>query len=185
MRYWMGFAVAAVIITSTPLCHAGMEGRIDRFVQSEMERQRMPGVALGVVKDGDVLVAKGYGLADVEQHVAVTPDTIFLAASITKQFTAAAVMLLVQDGVLALDASIAKYLPRAPAAWKPITVRHLLTHTSGIADYDEDDSICAAAGLIPTASAGSSTRSPASRSAGTAGTGAATGTAWRSFPRTA
>jgi CubicO group peptidase (beta-lactamase class C family) len=133
--------VGLLLSTSLPLCHAGMEGRIDRFVQSEMERQRIPGVALGVVKDGDVLVAKGYGLADVEQHAAVTPETVFLAASLTKQFTAAAVMLLVQDGRLALDASITKYLPRAPATWKPVTVRHLLTHTSGIADYDADDSM--------------------------------------------
>jgi CubicO group peptidase (beta-lactamase class C family) len=130
-----------LLSSSIPLCHAGVEGRIDRFVQAEMERQHIPGVALGVVKDGEVLVAKGYGLADVEQRVAVTPDTVFLAASITKQFTATAVMLLVQDGKLALDASITKYLPRAPATWKPITIRHLLTHTSGIADYDEDDSM--------------------------------------------
>ena len=109
--------------------------KVDAFVRGEMARQRVPGVAVAVVREGKVLLAKGYGLANVEQDVAVTTATIFQSGSVGKQFTAAAVMLLVEDGKIGLDDSIRKHLPDAPAAWAPITVRHLLTHTSGIPDY--------------------------------------------------
>jgi len=116
-------------------CQAGTTGRIDRFVRMEMERQHIPGLAIGVLKAGKVIVAKGYGYADIEHRVPAGPETIFHAASVGKQFTAVAVMLLVEDGKLALDESITRYLTSAPPAWKPITVRHLLTHTSGLPDY--------------------------------------------------
>jgi CubicO group peptidase (beta-lactamase class C family) len=82
--------------------------------------------------------AKGYGEANVEHHVAVTPETVFQSGSVGKQFTSAAVMLLVEDGKVALTDSITKYFPNAPVSWRGITVRHLLTHTSGIPDYTTD-----------------------------------------------
>lgn len=110
---------------------------VDSFVAEEMEKQRFPGLAVAVVQRGELIAAKGFGLANVEHAVAVTSSTIFQTASLAKQFTAVAVMLQVEDGKLSLEDSIAKFFPGAPATWRPITVRHLLTHTSGIPDYDD------------------------------------------------
>src|SRR5947207_89533 len=100
-----------------------------------MDRQHIPGVAVGIVKGGKVVKAQGYGYATVEHMVPVGPDTIFQSGSLGKQFTAAAVMLQVERGKLALADPITKFLPDAPQAWRSITIRHLLTHTSGIPDY--------------------------------------------------
>lgn len=111
--------------------------RVDAFVAAQMLAQKVPGVALAIVKDG-VVVARGYGESNVEHHVPVTPETIFQSGSVGKQFTAAAVMLLVEEGRIALEDSITRYLPDAPATWQPIRIRHLLTHTSGIPDYAVD-----------------------------------------------
>lgn len=110
---------------------------MDQVVRAEMAAEKLPGVAIGIVRKGEVLLAKGYGEANVEHHVPVTTETMFQTASIGKQFTAVAVMLQVEDGKLALDDSIRKFFPDAPESWDPITVRHLLTHTSGIQDYFE------------------------------------------------
>jgi CubicO group peptidase (beta-lactamase class C family) len=115
-----------------------IQPRIDSVVKAEMARQKIPGVAVAVVKNGEVMLAKGYGESNVEHHVPVTPETVFQSGSVGKQFTSAAVMLLVQDGKIALTDSITKYFPNAPPSWKGITVRHLLTHTSGIPDYTTD-----------------------------------------------
>jgi CubicO group peptidase (beta-lactamase class C family) len=96
------------------------------------------GISLAIVKNGALVVAKGYGESNIEHHVPVTPETIFQSGSVGKQFASAAVMLMVEEGRLALEDSITQYLPDAPASWKPIRVRHLLTHTSGIPDYAVD-----------------------------------------------
>ena len=109
--------------------------RIGAFIRSQVEQQKIPGAAVAVVKDGQVLLAKGYGLANVEHQVPVTPDTIFQSGSVGKQFTAAAVMLMVEQGKLTLDDPLTTFFPDAPAHWGDIRVRHLLTHTSGIPDY--------------------------------------------------
>lgn len=92
---------------------------------------------MAVVRRGQVLKAGGFGAANLEHAVPVSRSTLFQSGSLGKQFTAVALMLQVQDGKLALDDSITRFFPEAPASWKPITVRHLLTHTSGIPDYDE------------------------------------------------
>ena len=121
---------------------------IDDFVNQELVRQTVPGVAVGIMHHGELVRAAGYGYANIEHHVPVHPDTVFQSGSIGKQFTAAAVMLLVEDGKVKLDESIRSYLPKAPKPWQPITVRHMLTHTSGIAgdpgmelrkDYSDDE----------------------------------------------
>jgi CubicO group peptidase (beta-lactamase class C family) len=112
-------------------------GRVDEFVRAEMAREKVPGVAVAVVDHGDVVKAEGYGYANVEHNVPVRPETVFQSGSLGKQFTAATVMTLVEEGKLALDDPIAKYFPEAPEAFRAITVRHLLTHTSGIPDYTE------------------------------------------------
>ena len=112
--------------------------KVDSYLKAEMQRQRIPGVSVAVVKDGQIVLAKGYGLANVELQVPVKPETIFQSGSMGKQFTATAVMMLVEAGKLNLSDPITKYFTAAPAAWKNITVRHLLTHTAGTTDYPDD-----------------------------------------------
>jgi len=111
--------------------------RVDEFVRAEMAREKVPGVAVAIVDHGMVVKAEGYGYANVEHGVPVRPDTVFQSGSLGKQFTAATVMTLVEEGKIGLDDSVAKYFPEAPEAFRAITVRHLLTHTSGIPDYTE------------------------------------------------
>ena len=117
---------------------SGLESSIDQFIRAEMERQKIPGVSLAVVKDGKPLLVKGYGFANLEHQVAVKPETIFQSGSVGKQFTATAVMLLVEEGKIGLDEKIGKYLGEVPEAWKNITIRHLLSHTGGMTDYPQD-----------------------------------------------
>jgi CubicO group peptidase (beta-lactamase class C family) len=109
--------------------------RLDAFVEAERAKQKIPGVAVAIVRGSEVLKRRGYGLANVEHAVPVTPETIFQSGSVGKQFTAAAVMLQVEEGKLSLDDPLTRFYPDAPSGWRRITVRHLLTHTSGIADY--------------------------------------------------
>nr|MBP9108395.1 beta-lactamase family protein [Pyrinomonadaceae bacterium] len=111
---------------------------IDLFVTGEMMRQRTPGISIAVVKDGKPMLVKGYGFANIEHQILVKPETIFQSGSVGKQFTAMAVMMLVEEGKVALDEKLAKYIPDVPATWSGITVRHLLTHTSGLGDYPQD-----------------------------------------------
>ncbi len=94
-----------------------------------------PGCALGVVRDGGLAYSKGYGLASLEHGVPLTPQTVLDIGSTAKQFTAAAILLLAQDGKLSVDDDIRKHVPEMPDYGKPITLRHLLHHTSGIRDY--------------------------------------------------
>lgn len=110
---------------------------VDRLIQAEMKRRHIPGLALAVVRDGKPIKVKGYGLADIENNVRVTPESVFELASIGKTFTATAIMMLVEEGRLRLDDTIDRYLPDPPEAWKAITIRHLLTHTAGLSDRFE------------------------------------------------
>ena len=109
---------------------------VDDYIKTEMQKRRIPGLALAVVRNGEVIKLQGYGLASLELAVPVTPDTVFELASVTKQFTATAVMLLVDEGKLKLEDPVTQHLPGAPEAWKGITVRHLLTHTAGLASLE-------------------------------------------------
>jgi CubicO group peptidase (beta-lactamase class C family) len=97
----------------------------------------VPGAAVAVVRDGDVVFAKGYGLAAVEAEVPVTTRSNFRLASMTKQFIAAAITILHERGTLSYDDSIARWLPSLPASTNAITIRQLLTHTSGLVDYED------------------------------------------------
>lgn len=94
-----------------------------------------PGAAALVMKDGEVVLRKGYGMANLELEVPVSPDMVFEIGSITKQFTAAAVLLLQEQGKLRLEDDVRKYLPDYPTHGETITIDHLLTHTSGIPSY--------------------------------------------------
>ncbi len=97
-----------------------------------------PGAALLVVRNGVPLVRRAYGMADLEKGVAATPSTNYRLASVSKQFTAAAILLLAEDERLTLDDSVRKWLPELPAGNAGITVRHLLTHASGLIDYEDE-----------------------------------------------
>ncbi|MCE9557855.1 MAG: beta-lactamase family protein [Armatimonadetes bacterium] len=108
--------------------------KADDIVQAAMKKWSTPGVSVAVIQNGKVIKLKGYGFANLEHKVKVTPETIFQSGSVGKQFTAALVMKLVEDGKIKLDDSIRKYLPDAPPTWEKVTIRHLLTHTGGLSD---------------------------------------------------
>jgi CubicO group peptidase (beta-lactamase class C family) len=127
--------VVVLLALVTVLALSADLGPVDAFVQTERDRQKVPGVAVAIVRGGEVVKAQGYGLANVEHQVAVRPETIFQSGSVGKQFTSTAVMLLVEEGKLALSDPLTRFFPEAPAPWRGITVRHLLTHTSGLPDY--------------------------------------------------
>lgn len=107
----------------------------DDYVKRQMRERHVPGVAVAVIKNGKIAKMQGYGLANIELNVPVTKDTVFEIGSVSKQITAAGIMLLVEDGKINLDEKISKYLPNTPESWKDVTTRHLLTHTSGIKSY--------------------------------------------------
>jgi CubicO group peptidase (beta-lactamase class C family) len=108
------------------------------YVKAEMQRQHIPGLSLLVVKSGKIVRAEGFGLANVELQVPVKPETIFQSGSVGKQFTATAVMMLVEEGKIGLDDPLTKYFADAPVSWKEVTVRELLSHTAGFGDYPKD-----------------------------------------------
>lgn len=97
----------------------------------------VPGASVLVLKDGKPIVRRAYGMADLEAHTPATPETNYRLASVTKQFTAASILLLMQDGKLRLDDPIRKWLPSLPEATNAVTIRHLLTHTGGLIDYED------------------------------------------------
>jgi len=137
MRHCAAFLLLALAATRPADAQTVPVAKIDEFVRAEMARQKIPGVAIAVVKNAAVVKIDGYGFANVEHKVPVTPATIFQSGSLGKQFTATAVMLQVEDGKLALTDSVTKYFPDAPQTWRAITVENLLTHTSGIPDYTD------------------------------------------------
>ncbi|MGH8252006.1 MAG: serine hydrolase domain-containing protein [Steroidobacteraceae bacterium] len=112
-----------------------MDARIDTLMRAH--EGVVPGAAVLVVQDGAPLARRAYGFADLEQRVPVTPATNFRLASVSKQFTAAAVLLLAEDGRLGLDEPARKWLPSLPPAADAVTLRQLLTHTSGLIDYED------------------------------------------------
>jgi CubicO group peptidase (beta-lactamase class C family) len=116
---------------------AVISGDVDTYIAEEMREQKIPGLSLAVVLDGRVIKAQGYGYADLEFRAPVTPETVFQSGSIGKQFTATAIMMLVEEGKISLEDSITKYFPQAPAPWNGITIRDLLSHESGIKNYTD------------------------------------------------
>lgn len=117
---------------------ADLGARIDKALSATYKADA-PGITIIVVKDGKTLLRKGYGLADVAQRRPLTPDTVLHIASITKQFTSTAVLMLVDEGKIKLDDDITVYLPDYPTHGKKISIEHLLTHTSGIVSYTSKD----------------------------------------------
>ncbi len=141
MNQISGVVFACVFAALTNLLHAqtAPSQLVDSYVAAEMTREHIPGLALGVYREGRIIKAQGYGLSNVELNVVVKPESIFQSGSMGKQFTATAVMMLVEEGKVGLDDSITKYFPEAPASWQPIKGRNLLSHTSGLAEYESDE----------------------------------------------
>lgn len=125
-------AMATIACSSRRHDHAA---QIDALMRDY--KGNVPGASVLVIHEGLPVVRRSYGMADLEQKIAAAPATNYRLASITKQFTAAAILLLMEDGKLKLDDSIRKWLPSLPEAADPITIRELLTHTSGLIDYEE------------------------------------------------
>lgn len=117
----------------------GQVASIDHYVKSEMGHEHIPGLAIGIYSRGRILLARGYGLASVELNVAVKPETVFQSGSMGKQFVSAAIMMLVEEGKIGLDDRIVKYFPNAPEGWGAIRVKNLLSHTSGLAEYESHE----------------------------------------------
>lgn len=133
MRRLRFFLFVALLFATTATAPAD---RVSNFVNGYLKKNQIPGCAVMVRQNGKVLLCQGYGVANLEHGVHVTPQTVFQSGSIGKQFTAMAVMMLVEDKKLALDDPISKYLD-VPKTWADIRIRHLLTHTSGLGDYPE------------------------------------------------
>jgi len=114
---------------------AAVRARVDSLARAYLDAHRTPGLAIEVVRARDTLVKAGYGLADVEQRVPASAASLFEIGSITKQFTSASVMRLVEAGRISLGDSIAAYVANLPAAWRGVTIRQLLNHTSGVPSY--------------------------------------------------
>jgi len=108
-------------------------------VRGVMAAKKIPGASVAILRSGMVVKIQGYGMANLELDTPATPDTIYQSGSLGKQFTAAGILMLAEDGKLALDDRLAKHFPEGPSSWHRITVRHLLTHTSGLRDYGSDE----------------------------------------------
>ena len=135
------FATAALTwLVTTAGVHAQSAGQVKRAeIDALMSRYagEVPGASLLVTRDGKAIVRRGYGYANLEEHVRASPETNYRMASVTKQFTAACILLLKQDGKLRLEDRVRKWLPELPASDDRITVYHLLTHSSGLIDYED------------------------------------------------
>jgi len=129
----LSLVIASPLAAQTPLSSAQVS-RIDSIF-AKYASPDVPGCALGVSRRDTVILERAWGSADLEQSVAITPATIFEGGSVSKQFTAAAIFRLAQQGKLALDSSVRKYLPELPAYTSPITLRHMIHHTSGFRDW--------------------------------------------------
>jgi len=125
--------VPAIATAQTRMPADSLARAIDRVFDAWRDTHG-PGCALGVSRNGQTIVERGYGMANLETGTPIQSSSIFHVASVSKQFTAAAIMLLARDGKLSIDDNIRKYLPEIPDYGTPITIRHLLTHTSGLRD---------------------------------------------------
>jgi len=132
----VSFKFNTAILTLVVLWIAGVPNAsadaVDDFVRTQMESKHIPGVAIAVVQNGKPIKVRGYGVANLENDTPVTADTVFRIGSVSKQMIATGIMLLVGDGKLSLDDPAVKFLDSPPASWNDITIRHLLTHTSGL-----------------------------------------------------
>lgn len=134
----MTFAAGLLAFASLAPQDPQLPARIDACVQAHMQQDRLPAVSLAIVQQGKELIAKAYGLASIELQVPATPETVFAIASVTKVFTATVVAQLVEQKKLSFDQAVGDLLADLPEAWRKVTVRQLLSHTSGLPDVIVD-----------------------------------------------
>jgi CubicO group peptidase (beta-lactamase class C family) len=139
-RFWLGFTllIAGSIVATTGFAGKGssdaeIEGKVNQLFAA-YDKPDSPGCALGVVRDGAFIYKKGYGAASLELGVPLTPESVFYMGSVSKQFTAASVVLAAEQGFLSLDDDVHKYVPELPSYGKPVTLREMLHHTAGFRD---------------------------------------------------
>jgi CubicO group peptidase (beta-lactamase class C family) len=128
-------SILLLVSVTTPLAaQSSLEARVDEVFR-QYASSETPGCTVGVAQNGRVLLERAYGMADLERNVPLTPASILEPGSVSKQFTAAAILLLARDGKLTLDDPLRRWVPELPAVMQPVTLRHLLNHTSGLRDW--------------------------------------------------
>jgi CubicO group peptidase (beta-lactamase class C family) len=132
-------SVPATVAASAQQLTPEQTQAIARYVNAEIARQRIPGVEVGIYRDGQAILAKGYGFANLEHQVPVKPETAMQSGSTGKQFVATAILGLVEQGKLSLEDPITKYFTDGPESWQAIKIKNLLSHTSGLAEYESDE----------------------------------------------
>lgn len=125
----LGASLLSFVISFTLF---GQSDSIDTFIKSKMQERKIPGLQLAIVKDGKIIKSESYGIANIEDSIKVDSQTVFAINSMTKTFTGVAVMQLLEEGKLSLEDPISKYLDSLPETWRNITLKQLLTHTSGL-----------------------------------------------------
>jgi CubicO group peptidase (beta-lactamase class C family) len=130
--------ISAISFAAQPSTADQASDPVSAFVRREMQKQHIPGLTLLVSKNGNPIRGEGYGVSNLELNVAAKPETIFQSGSVGKQFTATAVMMLVEAGKVGLEDPLTKYFPEAPSSWRQATVRELLSHTAGFTDYPKN-----------------------------------------------
>jgi CubicO group peptidase (beta-lactamase class C family) len=128
--------ISAQQVASPPPSPPEITRKVEEYMNAAVRINRFSGAVL-LARDGQPIVSRGYGMANLEHSVPNTPQTVFRVGSVTKQFTGMAVVLLQERGKLSVNDAICKYLTDCPAAWQPITIKNLLTHTAGIPNYTE------------------------------------------------
>jgi CubicO group peptidase (beta-lactamase class C family) len=134
--YILSFMIRIPLLAILASLALAQNPQVDKIF-AKWDTAKSPGCALSVMKDGHIVYKRGYGMADLDHDIPITPATVFHVASISKQFTAASILLLAQDGKLSLDDDVRKYIPELPDFGSRITIRHLLHHTSGLRDQWE------------------------------------------------
>ena len=130
-KWWVGLTLLLATVARVP-ADDSLVSRLDAIGREVVARHAAPGVAIAVSRGGKVLFDRGYGLADLENDVPARADSVFWIASVTKTFTAAAVLQLVEHGAISLDDDIGKFIPDFPHRNQGVTIRRLLNHTAGI-----------------------------------------------------
>ena len=133
-RRILAFSIAFALVAAL-LAADETTDKVDKLFAS-WDKTTSPGASLAVIRDGRIVYKRGYGMAKIEDGIVMTPDKIFDIGSCSKQFTATCVVMLVREGKVSLDDNVRKYIPELPDYGTPITVRHLLHHTSGLRDYN-------------------------------------------------
>src|SRR5689334_23021850 len=135
------WSCASQTATRTPAAADAFGASVDKLAADYMAAQKIPGMAIAVIQDGQILKRATYGVASVELNVPLTEKTLFTMASTSKEFTAVAIMSLVEEGKIRLNQSVREILPELPEQWSAVTVANCLSHTSGVPDVTDPDTV--------------------------------------------